>query len=113
MRKLFAIAILALAAPAWSQDDAAVKACWAQSRAVRVDSPLKVVQAQKDAFDACVAMAILDKQRQTLALFRNAQAGCNNDVKNALNNDPLTTTYEQGEIFRKCMARPPGKYVVQ
>lgn len=103
---------LAWSHPVWAQaqDDATVEACRAKSRTVKADSPLKVVQAQKDAFDACVASSISDPQRRTLALFRTRQVMCNEDVKKQLTKDPLTTAYEQGEIYRKCMA---PNYVVQ
>lgn len=107
----YLLPLILLAFPVWAQDNVTVEACLTKSRAVKVDSPLKFVQAQKEAFAACMATAIPDKQRRELALLNNVQAHCNDDVKSQLTNDPLTTTYEQGEIFRKCMAR--RNYVVQ
>lgn len=112
MRKLFAIAILALAAPVFAQtDDATVKACLAKSQAVKADSPLAVVQAQKDFFDACLSSAIADPQRRTLALFKSAQVMCDVEVKNRLKKDPLIPPYEQSGILRDCMA--DKNYAVQ
>lgn len=115
MRDLIVVVLLALAwsASSWAQDDAEVAACLVKSQAVKADSPLKAVQAQKDVYDACVASAISDPQRRTLALFKSAQVMCDVEVKNRLKKDPLIPPYEQSGIFRDCMARPPGNYAVQ
>lgn len=108
MRMTFVLSLVVLSMAgcgyAWAQDDASLKACDVQASAVKVDSPLKVVEARKAVFDACLAAAITDPQRKTLALFNSAQVMCNDDVKKRLTNDPLITTAGQAEIFSECMA---------
>ena len=115
MRKLFAIATIALAlasvAFAQTKDDLALADCRAASLLVKVDNPLKVGPAQLEAFQNCLAGRLPNIQRRQISLFRNAQAACNQDADNAVTRDPLTTAEERAEYFKKCMAGPG--YIVQ
>ena len=115
MRKLFVIAMIALASVAFAQtkDDIALADCRAASLLVKVDHPLKVVPAQLAAFQNCLAGRLPNVQRRQISLFRNAQATCDQDADNAVKRDPLTTAEERAEAFKKCMAEPGRGYIVQ
>lgn len=100
---ILAVAAVALAwsHPVWAQDD--VEACRAQSRTVAVDSPAKVIAAQEEAFQKCLAARLPEAQRRTLAIYKNKQAACNDEADNEVKRDPLTTSAERTKIYAKCM----------
>lgn len=98
-------------AHAQTSDDVALADCRAKSLLVTVDSPLKVVQAQKDTFDACMGAVISSKQRREVALFKDAQFLCNRTADNEKMRDPLTTAAERTKLYKKCMAG--HNYIVQ
>lgn len=103
MRYLLLLALLA--SPAFAQTDVAIAdACRTKSLAAPVADPAKVIQAQEDAFQKCIAAALPDKQRRQLALYKSAQTVCNDAADNEVKRDSLTTAAERTKIYTRCMA---------
>jgi hypothetical protein len=101
---ILAIAAVALAwsHPAWAQDNVTVEACRTQASTVAVDSPAKVIAAQEDAFQKCLAARLPDAQRRALAVLKNKQAACNDEADIDAKRDSLTAA-ERTKSYNKCM----------
>ena len=92
------------AASSYAQTDVAIAdACRTKSLATPVADPAKVIQAQEDAFQKCIAAALPDKQRRQLALYKSAQTVCNDMADNEVKRDSLTTAAERTKIYTRCM----------
>jgi len=101
--KLLLLLVL-LASSAFAQTDLAkADACRTKSLATPVADPAKVIQAQEDAFQRCIAAALPDKQRRQLALYKSAQTVCNDTADNEVKRDSLTTAAERTKIYTRCM----------
>lgn len=87
---------------AYAQTDP-VNDCRLKSLSAPVADPAKIIQAQEDAFQKCIAAALPDKQRRQLALYKSAQTVCNDAADNEVKRDSLTTAAERTKIYTRCM----------